>query len=129
MNYEDIMYLPRPVSKKHAPMSLINRAAQFAPFAALTGHDAMIRETARLTDSPMDLTDSARAELDQILRCLEEGMVVRATVFVPDRWKAGGAYVERTGTVRKVDAYGQCLIFADGSDVPFQSIAKLEIVG
>lgn len=129
MNYEDILYLPRPVSKKHAPMSLIARAAQFAPFAALTGHDAMIRETARLTDRPLELTDSARAELDQLLRCLEEGMVIALTVFVPDERKAGGAYVERTGTLRKVDAHGQRLIFTDGSDVPFQSIAKLEIVG
>jgi hypothetical protein len=58
MSYEDILYLPHHVSKKRAPMSMLDRAAQFAPFAALTGHDALIRETARLTDRPMELTDS-----------------------------------------------------------------------
>ncbi len=129
MSYEDILYLPHPVSKKRAPMSMIDRAAQFAPFAALTGHDAMIQETARLTDRPMELTDSAKAELDEILRTLNEGMTVLLTEFVPDARKEGGAYVERTGVVRKVDVQGQSLIFSDGTDVDFQSIAKLEIVG
>jgi hypothetical protein len=129
MSYEDILYLPHHVSKKRAPMSMLDRAAQFAPFAALTGHDALIRETARLTDRPMELTDSARAELDAVLRELREGMAVLVTVFVPDLRKVGGAYVERTGTVRKVDDHGQSLIFTDGTDVPFQFIAKLEVVG
>lgn len=129
MSYEDILYLPHHVSKKRAPMSMIDRAAQFAPFAALTGHDALIRETARLTDRPMELTESARAELDGMLRSLREGMTVLVTCFVPDQRKEGGAYVQRSGTVRKVDAYGQSLIFTDGTDVPFQFIAELEVIG
>ena len=128
MSYEDILHLPRPKSR-YAPMAMIDRAAQFAPFAALTGHEAMIEETARLTDRPMELTESAVAELNQTLQCLSEGMTVLATVYIPDERKSGGAYVERSGVVRKVDSYGQSLIFTDGTDVPFQYLAKLEIVG
>ena len=129
MSYEDILYLPRPVSRRYAPMAMIDRAAQFAPFAALTGHEAMLEETARLTDRPLELTESAVAELNQALQCLSEGMTVLVTVFIPDERKAGGAYVERSGVIRKVDSYGQSLIFTDGTDVPFQYLAKLEIVG
>lgn len=129
MSYEDILYLPHPVSEKHPPMAMIDRAAQFAPFAALTGHEALIHETARLTDRPMELTEEAKSELDEILRQLGQGMTVVATVFIPDTRKEGGAYVERTGVIRKVDDHGQSLIFTDGTDLPFQFIARLEIVG
>ena len=129
MSYEDILYRPHHVSPKRAAMSMINRAAQFAPFAALTGHEALIQETARLTDRAMELTDSARAELDFVLRSLREGMAVLVTCFVPDSRKEGGAYLDYGGIVGKVDAYGQQLLLTDGRAVPFRYIASLEIAG
>ena len=129
MSYEDILYRPHHVSPKRAAMSMINRAAQFAPFAALTGHEALIQETARLTDRAMELTDSARAELDFVLRSLQEGMAVLVTCFVPDSRKEGGAYLDYGGIVGKVDAYGQQLLLTDGRAVPFRYIASLEIAG
>lgn len=129
MSYEDIMYRPHHVSSKRASMPLRDRAAQFAPFAALTGHDGLIRETARLTECPVELTDSAQVELDRILRSLRRGMVVLTEHFVPDLRKAGGAHVSHSGVVRKVDGTGQCLIFTDGTAIPFRFIVNLEVLG
>lgn len=129
MSYEDILYRAHPVSGKRGAMPMIDRAAQFAPFAALTGHDGLIREAARHTDSAMELTDSAVAELDQIIRWLKQGMQVQVTYFVPDLRKKGGMYVEHMGTLRRVDGFGQCLLFLDGTVIPFQSVAALEVVG
>lgn len=129
MSYEDILYLPHPVSKKHPQMPMIDRAAQFAPFAALTGHGDMIQETERLTQPPTELTDSAKAELNGILQMLTEGMTVIVKLFIPDSRKEGGAYVERSGQIQKVDALGQCLILTDGTLIPFHAIINLEIAG
>ena len=129
MSYEDMLYRAHPTSAKRGPMPMIDRAAQFAPFAALTGHEGLIAETARLTDSAMDLTESAVAEVNQVLCSLEQGMQVQVTYFLPDLRKKGGAYVEHFGVLRKLDGYVKCLIFADGTAVPFQSIAALEVVG
>lgn len=129
MSYEDILYRPHHVSTRRAAMPMIDRAAQFAPFAALTGHDGLIQETARLTDSLAELTESAQAELDWILRSLHPGMKVRMTYFVPDLWKAGGAYVEHEGILRKMDDYAQCLTLEDGTAVLFRFLLNLEIVG
>ncbi len=128
MSYEDILYRTRPMSAKRAPMSMMNRAAQFAPFAALTGYEELVRETARYTDRPLELTDSAVAELDAVLQGLTEGMTVKVTAFVPDARKEGGTYVTRCGILRRVDASRQCLMFTDGTDVPFRFLATLEVV-
>lgn len=129
MNYEDILYCPHHVSPRRAAMPMIDRAAQFAPFAALTGHEGMIRETARLTEPLVELTEDAQGELDRTLRLLEPGMQVRVIHFVPDARKDGGAYMERRGVLRRVDGDGQGLIFADGSSVLFRFLVRLEIAG
>lgn len=129
MSYEDILYQEHYVSPKRAAMPMMDRAAQFAPFAALTGHDGMIRETARRTEPQAELTDSAKMDLDWILRSLQSGMQVCLTYFVPDLRKEGGAYEEYSGVLRKVDDYARCLIFEDGTSVSFRFLLNVEIVG
>lgn len=129
MSYEDILYQPHHVSPRRANMPLMDRAAQFAPFAALSGHDGLIRETARLTEPFLELTDSKQAELDEILQRLQPGMQLRLTHFVPDLRKEGGRYAECVGILRKVDDYTKCLKLAGDIAVPFRFLLNLEIVG
>lgn len=130
--YEDMLYLPHHVSSKRSSMSMRDRAAQFAPFAALTGHDAVIRETARLTDQPVELTQARREELDaklrQLAELLEQRPRVTVTHFVPDERKQGGAYVRTCGPVRKIDEVGGVLVFEDGSGIDIQSVTEIEII-
>lgn len=130
--YEDILYLPRHVSSKRPAMSMRDRAAQFAPFAALTGHDAVIRETARLTDQPVELTQTRREELDAQLRELAELLDHRPRVtithFVPDERKLGGAYVRTSGPVRKLDTLDGVVVFEDGSGIDMETIILIEII-
>ena len=127
--YDDIIGLPHHVSAKRAPMSLVDRGAQFSPFAALTGFDAAIAETARRTDDPIDLADGGKAMVDEKLRRLleMEGAGVSVTYFRPDSRKAGGAYVSHAGRVKKVDAYAQALVLTDGTAVPFDAILDIDI--
>lgn len=128
--YDDILYLPHPVSEKHPPMSMAERAAQFAPFAALTGHDAVLRETERLTDSPVELTDSRRSELDaqlmELSRELERAPKVAITHFVPDLRKQGGAYVRTVGKIRRVDALARAVIMTDGSRIDMDFVTDIQ---
>ena len=129
-NYEDILYLPHHVSGTRRQMSMTDRAAQFSPFAALTGYDAAIRETARLTDSSVDLEGDEKAVLNgrlQLLsRCLDREPRITVTYFVPDRRKSGGAYETVTGQVRKIDPLEQALFLGDGTRIPFDRIRYLE---
>ena len=126
--YDDIIDLPHPVSAKRAHMSMIDRGAQFSPFAALTGFEAAISETARLTDAAVDLDESSKAALDEKIRILKEKLDTRpevtVTYFVPDKRKAGGAYVSRTGNVKKIDIWEQVLILED-TEIPFDVIVEL----
>ena len=121
--YEDILYRSRPVSKKHPPMSAADRAAQFAPFAALTGHDAVIRETARVTDGPVELDRDRREELAERL-----GDRPRATFthYVEDGRKEGGAYIRTTGPVRKIDIITGTVVLEDGSGIAMESIIDID---
>ena len=129
--YEDIIHLSRPVSEKRAKMSMVDRGAQFSPFAALVGYDAAIAETARLTDFRMELTEDARLELSACLRELAEavgqGPQVSVLWFLPDERKSGGSYVRSRGRVRKVDAYREVLVLEE-VEIPFGSIYELERV-
>ena len=128
--YEDIIHLSRPVSPRHLPMCHYDRAAQFAPFAALTGYDDVIAETARLTDGEMFLDVGAEAELDGKLREIREQLHqhprVTVTYFRPDSRKQGGAYVTISGTVKKIDEYAQTLVLTDNTAVDLQKICKIE---
>ena len=129
--YEDILYLSRPKSEKRLPMSLMDRAAQFSPFAALTGYEAVIAETGRLTASKADLDETTIAAINEVLRTLEEHMEeqpeVTAVWFVPDALKSGGAYEKKTGIVKKLDRYEQYLLLADGTKIPFEALMELGI--
>ena len=109
---------------------MIDRAAQFSPFAALTGYEAAIAETARLTEHRIELDESRRAELDERIRVIQEQIrsqpEVTVTYFEPDERKAGGAYVSVTGNVWKVDGYRQSVILADGLEIPFREILGID---
>lgn len=129
-SYEDILNLPRPVSKTHVPMSLLDRAAQFSPFAALTGYEAAVAETARLTERPLELDVDAKAEINEKLLLLRTHITqspqVTVTHYVPDDRKAGGAYVTVTGTLRRLDSLNKWLLLDDGTRIFFGDILTLD---
>lgn len=110
--YRDIMQLERPISKKHPPMERRMRAAQFAPFAALSGHEDAVQETARLTEEEIELDEYEIAELNRSLQWLQAHPGREASIvhFVKDAKKEGGAYKKTTGVVQKVDEIRQQLV-------------------
>ena len=127
--YDDIIDLPRPKSA-HEPMPMSDRAAQFSPFAALTGYEDAIDETARLTDARVELGESAVEELERKLIDLaariSERPEISVTYFVPDGRKEGGAYVTRTGKLKRIDELGRELVFADGARIAVGDIFFVE---
>ena len=128
--YDDIIDLPHHVSETHPPMSRADRAAQFSPFAALTGYDAAVRETARVTERRIELDEGVKAELNARLNCilehLSEHPQVSLTYFVPEEKKSGGAYRTGTGAVRKLDSVAKTLTLADGTVVPMEEMVHVE---
>ena len=128
--YDDILNLPHHTSTVQPAMPMQNRAAQFAPFAALVGYDALIRETARLTDQKVELDESVKAELNEKLRLLLELLPqqpeVTITYFQPDSRKTGGAYRTTNGIVRKFLLNENLLVMMDGSQIPVDAIAALD---
>ena len=127
--YDDIINLPHHVSATRPRMSMIDRAAQFSPFAALTGYDAAIKETGRLTDERIELSDESRAALDRKQQLLMDNLAdrpeVSVTYFVPDERKSGGAYITVTGQVKKVDEFERLLILIDSTKIPLDEIHDL----
>lgn len=127
--YDDIIHLPHHVSQNHPQMPLRDRAAQFAPFAALTGYEAAVEETARLTTERRELDAQEAAELNRHLTDLAARLKDRPEVtieyFVPDERKAGGAYVSVTDTVRNISVAERILILADGTTIPLDDIASI----
>lgn len=130
--YDDIMYLPHHQSTTRAQMSLHDRAAQFAPFAALTGHEAAIEETARLTEDEITLDDTALADINdrlyEISQHLSEQWKVSVTYFRPDTKKQGGAYLTDVGTIRKINEIEQFIIMDSGICIKMEQIIKIEVV-
>ena len=128
--YDDIINLPHHVSKKHPQMSLHDRAAQFSPFAALTGHKAAINETARLTDEKQILSEDVIAKLNEQLNLIKENIgtnqTVTITYFVPDDKKSGGAYISHTGVVKKIDEYNHTVILTDKTVIPIEQISEMQ---
>ena len=128
--YDDILNLPHPTSENHPQMSVRERAAQFSPFAALTGHAAAIAETARLTDRKLELEEDAKAELDRrqaILQArIRERPEVTVTWFRPDGRKAGGAYVTTAGRLKKLDEIRSALVLTDGTEIPLDDVFRLD---
>ena len=127
--YDDIINLPHHESTKHPKMSLYDRAAQFSPFAALTGHDEAIQETARLTDQRIELDESNKVlineKLQTIYTSLEDGPEVTFTYFCPDERKKGGSYVTHTGIVKKMDVYTRTIFMEDGTKFAIDDIYNI----
>lgn len=128
--YDDIIHLPHHVSKVHPQMSRHDRAAQFSPFAALTGHGAAIKETARLTQERIELDENSKQMLDETLRILQEQAgrhpMVRITYFQPDQKKSGGAYVEAVGNIKRIDVTERMILLHNGDAIPIDEVIEIE---
>lgn len=124
--YEDIVNLPPHISKRHPQPSMMDRAARFAPFAAITGYEEMVLEEARVTEERIDLDEGALAllneKLNMIQEFLDEEPEVTITYFEPDKKKSGGAYVSITGVVKRIDEYEHLVILTDGKKIRIEDI-------
>ncbi len=129
-DYEDIIHLPHPDSPTRPRMSLLERAAQFSPFAALVGYEDAVRETERLTEGRLSLSQDMLDALDGKLCLLEALLPQRPTVsltyFVEDAHKDGGAYRTKTGRPKKLDALRRVLVFEDGTEVALDDIVRMD---
>lgn len=128
--YADIIDKQHHVSKKHPPMSMEDRAAQFSPFAALTGYEAAVKETARLTDDREELDEDEKtrlnAQLQKISARLQEQPEVMVTYFAPDERKTGGARQTYRGRLRKIDRNRKMLIMVDQTELPIENLLNIE---
>ena len=129
--YDDIIDLPHPTSQNHPRMSLYDRAAQFSPFAALTGHSAAIADTGRLTDRRVELDEYEMARVDAELQRLQEllpgGPTASITYFVPDERKNGGSYQTVTGEVKRIDAVSGMIQMTDRREIPIEDVFSIKI--
>ena len=130
-NYDDIIDMPHHVSATRPHMPMLDRAAQFQPFRALTGYEDAVRETARLTDQRVELTDEEKARLDAILQTLADSIgshpQVILTYFQPDKKKAGGAYATATGQLKKIDDIEGVLILMGGGHIVIEDILDIQV--
>lgn len=128
--YDDIIHLPHHTSSKRVRMPMLDRAAQFSPFAALTGYEDAIEETGRLTERKLELGEYDRAILDQKQRILTDAADshprISLTYFVPDPRKEGGAYEYAWGSLKKIDAYERLLVLTDGRKFPLDDIIDID---
>ena len=128
--YDSIINLPHHVSPTRPQMSMQDRAAQFSPFAALTGYDAAIKETGRLTDERIELDVEALSALDMkyqlLMEALDEAPEVTITYFQPDERKAGGKYLTATGAVKKVDDFERRITMQDGTKIPMDDVLSID---
>ena len=129
-DYSDMLHLPHWISRRHPPMSMHQRAAQFSPFAALTGYDSAVQETARVTEQRRELEEDAMAELDSRLRLLELALEthpqVTVTFFQPDERKSGGTYHTATGRLQHLDSNRRQLLLEGNPPVSLDAITALE---
>jgi len=128
--YEDIVNLPPHISKKHSQPTMLERAARFAPFAAITGYEEMVLEEARVTEERVELDEGTLAMLNEKLNIIHDSLdsepVVQITYFEPDKKKSGGAYISVTGTVKRIDEYERLVIMSDGKKIRIDEIFGLE---
>ena len=131
--YDDIIHLPHPTSKKHPRMSLYDRAAQFSPFAALTGHEEAIKETARITERKKELSEEQYTRLNEKLMIIKDQISYRKpvsiTYFMPDQIKEGGSYVTHQGVVKKIKEFERLLILEDKTEILIDHIEEIEFGG
>ena len=128
--YDDIINLPNPTPTCKPRMSSLDRAAQFAPFAALTGYEAVVAEAARLTDDRLELSEDMKIilndKMQMIVDNLDKEPFVTIKYFVPDKRKAGGAYVEVSGIVKEIDEYERCIVMTDGIKIPIEQVRAID---
>ena len=128
--YKGIIALPHHVSKTRPQMPMSDRAAQFAPFAALTGYDAAIKETGRLPDEKIELDEEALTALDMkyqlLMDVFDDAPEVTVTYFQPDEWKAGGKYITATGAAKKVDDFERQITMQDGTKIPMDDVLSID---
>lgn len=128
--YDDIINMPHHRSQTRPSMPSVDRAAQFSPFAALTGYDAAVEETARLTDEKAELTEDAKRVLNEKIQMIsgviEIMPIVSITHFVPDKKKDGGVYVTTVGRVKRIDEYERKIIFSDKNTVLIEQIRDID---
>ena len=128
--YDDIIHLPHHISPRHPRMSRRDRAAQFAPFSALTGYDGVIDETARITDGKIHLSEEAKELLDMKQKVLAEILHTRpeitVTYFLPDAKKSGGSYQTFTGNLKQIDTVEQLLLFVGGQKIHTDQILNID---
>lgn len=127
-NYEDIINLPHHVSSRHPQMTIMNRAAQFAPFAALSGHSAALEESARITDSPKQdetITGILNEKMHLLMQHIESHPTVTIDYFVADGRKEGGTYKSVTAALRKIDDIERIVYLDNGEIIPFDSISGI----
>lgn len=129
-DYDDILHLSRPVSGRHARMSMVDRGAQFSPFAALVGYEQVLQESARLTQAETFLDESSKELLDRKLRFLADhlGQVgqVRFLCYRPDERKSGGSFLRLEGSVKKIDLYRRRVVLADGQEFAIEDIRSID---
>ncbi|MBQ7343225.1 MAG: hypothetical protein IJW53_00505 [Clostridia bacterium] len=127
--YDDILNLPHYISEKRAKMSIYDRAAQFSPFAALTGYDAAVLEAARLTERRVELSEDLRSELDRTMTILEKILdtepIVTVTYFLPDSRKTGGEYRTVRSRLIRIDQSAGNIILANGDVIPISTVTSL----
>ena len=128
--YDDMIYLPNPTPTCKPRMSLHDRAAQFSPFAALTGYEDAVEETARLTDTRLELSEDMKTILNEKMQMIVDNLdsepVVIITYFAPDKKKSGGAYVDVTGVVKEIDEYERCIVMTDKKKIPIEQVRAIE---
>ena len=128
--YEDIVNLPPHISKKHPQPSMMDRAARFAPFAAITGYEEMVLEEARVTDERVELDEGTKellnAKLQMALDFAESAPEITITHFVADKKKSGGAYVKHTGVIKRIDEYEHTVVFIDKTVIGIDNIYAIE---
>lgn len=129
-DYDDILHLSRPVSGRHARMSMVDRGAQFSPFAALVGYEQVLQESARLTQAETFLDESSKELLDRKLRFLADhpGRMeqVRFLCYRPDERKSGGSFLWLEGSVKKIDLYRRRVVLADGQEFAIEDIRSID---
>ena len=127
--YDDIINMPHHISKKHPRMSLENRSAQFASFAALTGYEDEVEETARITDKRIEITDEIKSKINMKLQIIQETIKTKPKVtikyFIPDNKKEGGSYKTVTSNVLKIDQYKKLVVLKDNTKIFISDIINI----
>ena len=127
--YDDIINMQHHISSNREHMSELDRAAQFSPFAAVTGYDGAIKETARLTEQRIELDETAKTVLDEKLRIVQEQLSrqqeITIVFFKPDEMKAGGTYISMRCIVKKIDEYERIVVMQDGTRIPIEEIVDI----